>query len=228
MKKVLTICMVAVLALSLTVTAFAAPNGFVSSPSENTAPTEITFTPADEDCTASLVITPFSEKEELPEALENLLETARNQIETSTDLTKLNSVLANLANEMKIKGEDLAVSDLFDIHVTGCEYHDGHTDFDIVLSADMLKNFVALLHMQKDGTWEMVSDAKVTGNGNHLAFSVDSFSPFAIVVNTNGEGAQVPQTDDNMFYIAAVVMAVSAVALVVIAVITCKKKSSKA
>ena len=225
MKKVLTICLMMVLVMSLTMTAFAAPNGFVSSPSEDAAPKLVSFTPSDDECTARLVITPYGERETLPDALEAMMENARNQIVGSTDLTKLNADLAALAAKLKIKGEDLAVSDLFDIHVTGCNYHDGHTDFDIVLSADMLKHFVGLLHMQKDGSWELVSDAKVTGNGEHLAFSVESFSPFAIVVETSGQGAEIPKTgDDNMFYVYAAIMAVSAVALVVIAVVTCKKK----
>ena len=179
MKKVLVICLTVVFMMSMTLTAFAATGGFVSSPSGNPAPEKVEFKPADEDCTATLVITPYSEKQELSEAIKTMMETAYTAIKGSTDISTLSADLAKIAKDAKIKGTDLAVSDLFDIHVTGCDYHDGHTDFDIVLSADSLKNFVALLHMNKNGEWEVVEDAKVIKNGEHLAFSVDSFSPFS-------------------------------------------------
>ena len=68
---------------------------------------------------------------------------------------------------------------------SGCTDHDDHDNFEVVLAAETLENFVALLHMKSDGTWELIENADVTGEGTHLTFTVDSFSPFAIVVNTN-------------------------------------------
>ncbi|MBQ3547589.1 MAG: hypothetical protein IJA44_03845 [Clostridia bacterium] len=221
MKKVLVICLTVVFMVSMTLTAFAAPGSFVSSPSGNPAPQKVEFKPADEDCTATLVITPYSEKNELPTALKAMMEKAYNDIKGTDDLTTLNAALAKLAKDLKIKSSDLAVSDLFDIHVTGCDYHDEHVDFDIVLAADSLKNFVGLLHMNKNGDWELVEGAKVIANGEHLAFSVDSFSPFAVVVNTAAKPSQTG--DSNMIPVYVAIMAVSALALVVILVKSKKK-----
>ena len=216
MKKVLVICLTVVFMMSMTLTAFAATGSFVSSPTGNPAPQKVEFKPADEDCTATLVITPYSDKKELPAAIKTLMEKAYNAIKGSDDISTFNADLAALAKSKKIKGSDLAVSDLFDIHVTGCDYHDGHTDFDIVLSADSFKNFVGLLHMNKNGEWELVKDAKVIANGEHLSFSVDSFSPFAVVVNTKANPSQTG--DNSMIPLYVAIMAVSALAIVVILV----------
>ncbi len=184
MKKLFAICMIVVMLVAMSANAFAATNGFVSSPSENAAPKVEAFDPADENCTATLNITAYADKHTLPEALRTLLEQAYASIADSADLTKLNADLANLVKEKGYDITKLAVADLFDIHPTDCEFHDGHTDFDITLSADTLSQFVGLIHMNKDGVWELVTDAKVINNGEHLEFSVESFSPFAIVVNT--------------------------------------------
>lgn len=218
MKKVMAILLSVVMVFSMSFLATAATsNGFVSSPSTKPAPEVVTFEPADDECTAKLVITPYSEKEELSEALEALLDKAKDTITNSKNLTELNSKLASIAKSKNIKGEKLAVSDLFDIHVTGCDFHDGHVDFDIVLAADTLSHFVGLLHMNKDGVWELVEDAKVTGNGEHLVFSVESFSPFAIVVDTTELASNPPQTGDNSkIYLYIGIMAVSALAVLVI------------
>lgn len=217
MKKILAICLMVVLLMGMTVNVFAAPNGFVSSPSITPAPKVESFKPADDDCSAQLVITPYSEKEKIPEELDALLQKAKNEVASAKDLTELNENLAKLVKDMNIDSKNLAVSDLFDLHVTGCNFHEGHVDFDIVLSADTLSHFVGLLHMKKGGSWELVKDAKVTNNGEHLVFSVDSFSPFAIVVDTTQSKADSPQTGDNSkIYLYAVIMAASALALVVI------------
>lgn len=221
MKKVLVICLALIMVMSMSLTAFAATNGFVSSPTSKPAPDVIEFTPADEDCTAHLAITPYGEKEELPNTLQTMMDKAYDEVRTSTDLSKLNADLAKLATDKNIKAENLAVSDLFDIHVTGCDYHDGHIDFDITLDAEMLSRFVALLHMKKDGTWELVKDAKVANNGEHLQFSVESFSPFAIVVDTDS-----PKTGaSSMLWLYIVLMVVSASALVAIWVRAKKHKA---
>ncbi len=223
MKKVLAICLTAVLMLSMGLIAFAAPNGFANSPSGNPAPEVEKFEPADEDCTAYLVITPLAEKNELSPELKSKFEKAYNDITTTSDMTKLNADFAALVKEMKLEAGDLAVSDLFDIHVAGCDYHDGHVDFDIVLDAETLSHFVALLHMNKDGVWELVKDAKVVNNGEHLAFSVESFSPFAIVIDNSAAG---PQTGDNsMIYLYAAIMALSAAALIFVAIRARKQKA---
>lgn len=247
MKKVLAICLMAVMVVSMVVSVIAAPGGFVSSPSGNPAPIVIDFMCNSANCTGKLVITPYGERQTLSDYLREMSEKAYDLIAQSTDLTELNADLAKVAADRNIAGKNLAVSALFDIHVTGCDNHEEHVDFDITLDAESLHSFVGLLHMNKDGIFELVSDAKVVNNGEHLQFSVDSFSPFAIVVeteddasgegsgnvsgNVSGEGSgdasgDTPQTGDNsMIHIYAIIMVVSAVALVVITVISKKKKA---
>lgn len=216
MKKILMICMAAIMAASMCMAALAAPGGFISSPPGQPAPEIDSFTPVDDDCTAGAVITPYGDRDELTDAQKELLEEAYNEIVNADNLAELNVDLAKLAEELDIDVDGLAVSDFFDIHEINCENHEEHKDFVLVLNADTLKNFVCLLHMNKDGEWELVSDAEVIGDGTQLKFSVDSFSPFAIVVNTT---TLPPQTNDNgMFYIYLALMVLSAVALVVVAV----------
>ena len=214
MKKVLAICMMFALLATMSVSAFAATNGFVSSPSENSAPTIVEFDPADENCTATLNITAYGDKHTLPDALRTLLEQAYNSIANADDLTKLNAALADLVKKEGYDSTKLAVSDLFDIHPSDCEFHDGHLDFDVTLSADTLTHFVALLHMNKDGVWELVADAKVTNNGEHLEFSVETLSPFAIIVNTGDAPAPAPNYTWVYIAVAAVVVIGAAVAVV--------------
>ena len=220
MKKVLVICLVMLMVAILGVTAFAAPNGFVSSPSGNAAPDVESFEPSDEDCTATLVVTPYGDKHELSKTLQAMLDAAYNSIVNADDLTSLNDDLAKIVKDRNLDSKKLAVSDLFDIHVAGCDYHEEHVDFDVTLSADTLSHFVALLHMNKDGEWELVADARVANNDEHLIFSVESFSPFAIVIDTS---ASSPDTGDSaMIYVGA--MAASAVAFVVLLVVINRKK----
>lgn len=209
MKKIFSFLLSVALVASMSVTALAA-GGFVSSPTGKPAPEVESFEPSDDDCTAEIVVTPYGDRDELSADLLALLEKAYGEILGADDLTKLNTDLAALAKKLGVDAKDLAVSDLFDIHLTNCDNHDEHTGFDIVLSADTFKNFVGLLHMNKDGEWELVKDAKVINDGEHLSFSVDSFSPFAVVVDTTGG-----QTGDNgMIFVYALIMVASASALV--------------
>lgn len=216
MKKIFAICMIVVMLVAMSVNAFAATNGFVSSPSENPGPKVEDFKPSDEACTATLNITAYGDKHTLPEALCTLLEQAYDSIADSTALTDLNTALADLVSKKGYDSAKLAVADLFDIHPSDCDFHDGHMDFDVTLSADTLSHFVALLHMNKNGEWELVDNAKVTNNGEHLEFSVDSFSPFAIVVNTDevAPGAGTIIGNGNLVIIIAVVVACAVVAVV--------------
>ena len=221
MKKVLAVCMMLVLLVTMSVNVFAATNGFVSSPSENSAPTIVDFDPADENCTATLNITAYGDKHTLPDALRILLEQAYDSIANADDLTKLNTAFADLVKKKGYDSTKLAVSDLFDMHPSDCEFHDGHTDFDVTLSADTLSHFVALLHMNKDGVWELVTDAKVTNNGEHLEFSVESFSPFAIIVNTGDE----PAANNTWIYVVIAAVVVVAGCAVVAMVVAKRKKA---
>ena len=222
MKKILTVSLAIVMLVCINLTAFAAPNGFVSSPTGNGAPTVVEFKPANDQCTAKLVITPYGDRGNLPQVLQELMQKAYDAIVNAKDLTELNADFAKLVKEKGVDPKNLAVSDLFDIQVPDCDFHDGHTEFDVVLTAETLKHFVGMLHMNKNGQFEFVSDAKVVGD--HLHFSVESFSPFAIVVDTSVEDT--PTTgDDATVYICTATLIVSALGIVVIG-IKSKKQSA--
>lgn len=178
-----------IMVVSMSVTAFAAPGAFVYSPSLIPAPTVVEFKPADKDCTAELVITAYTARNDLSADARNMLERAYVSIAGTTDLTKLNSDLAKLVTKNKIDPANLAVSDLFDAHAINCGPHDEHDKFSVTIKADTLEKFVALLHMNKNGEWELVKDAKVSKDGEHLEFTIDSFSPFVIVVDNAAEAA---------------------------------------
>lgn len=217
MKKILAICLMMLLVMNMSVAAFAAPGSFVISPSGRPAPGVVTFEPKDDGCIAVLVVTPYVDKDKLPDALKDQLEKAYNDILAADDLKNLCDDLADAAGKKNLK-----VSDLFNIHTTDCDAHDSHKDFDVVLEADSLKNFVGLMYRDSNGKWIMVKDAKVSGN--HLKFSLEGFqgsAPFAIVVGT---GTNAPQTGDiGSIYPYLIVMAVSALALIALVVIYRKK-----
>lgn len=218
MKKVLAIYLVMLMVLTMSVSVFAAPGSFVSSPSGNPVPRIVNFNPRNDACAAQLIITAYADRPMLPDALRALMEQAYNDIAGTNDLTSLNADLAKIAKNKNMDTTKLAVSDLFDLHMVGCDYHEGHTYFDITLEADTLDRYVALLHMNKNGEWELVEDAKVENNGDHLTFSVEGFSPFAIVVDTSVD-VDDPETGDNsMIQVYATIMVISALAAVVILV----------
>lgn len=224
MKKFVTICLMLALIASLSLHAFADPGSFISSPSLNPSPVIIEFQPGDPGCTAVLVITPYGDRDELPENLLALIQRAYATIAGTEDLTTLNADLAQLAAGLKIEGNNLAVSDLFDIHMTGCDYHEEHKEFDIVLKAESLNRFVGLLHMNQDGEWELVADAHVEGE-DHLVFSVDSFSPFAIVVDTTD---RTPDTlDTAKIFTYGTIMTASAMLLVIVLIQSRKREQEQ-
>ena len=206
MKKVLTICLVLVMALCLCASVVASANGFLVSPSGRPAPIVVEFKAHDPACTARLIITPYGERV-------TMLEKAFQMIVNCDDLTELNADLKELAAQLNIPGDKLAVSELFDIHMEGCDYHEEHRYFDIILSAEALENFVGLLHLRQDGEFELIADAKVTHEGDHLEFTVESFSPFAIVVDTTKNS---PTGDNGMIFVCLALMLVSGVAVVLL------------
>lgn len=226
MKRALALLMTVILAVGMSVNIAADPGGFYSSPYAKEAPDLVSFKPSNDACTAKIIITPLSKKGTLPDDLRAMLEKAYTQILNSTDVSTLNADLAKLAASKNIAGTDLAVSTLFDIHETDCVGHENHHNFDVVLSTDLLNRFVGLLHMKADGTWELLTDTEVINNGTELKFTVDSFSPFAVVVNAgnNSDHPQTNDTDNGLLPVYIAVMAVSAAALVFVII---KRKKNK-
>ncbi len=223
MKKVLAICLALVMVVSAAMMAFAAPGGFVSSPSGNEAPVIISVIYEDGSCNPKVVITPYSERETLGEEKEEDMDDAYDEIAANKNLSGLCSELSSIAASKNIPVSRLAISDLFDIST----YHYGDHDFcgsvTIKVGAETLKNFVALLHRDIDGTWEVVPDVVVNVQEGTITFSADEFSPYAVVVDTGVN--DIPDTGANI-YIPAIAMVVSALSLVV--VLFSMKKKQKA
>ena len=221
MKKLLAVSLAVILVFSLGFTTFA--NGFVQSPSNNSAPVVDEAETKNETagCTAEIEITPYSERDELPAELKKQMEDVYKKISEATDVSALSTELKSFCDKNKINTKDLAVSDLFDIAYEGCTAHDGHGQFTIALKAETLKNFVALLHY--DGSkFELVEGAKVSADGTKLTFKIDDFSPFAIVVNT--KGTSTGDTFNLGLWIA--ILSASVVALAAVAFIGFKRKKA--
>lgn len=215
MKNILVAILSVMMAVSLAVTGFAA--SFVSSPSGNSAPTVDSFDFEDDSCVADIQVTPYSQRNTLSPDVKDAIEGAYDEIKATNDVSSLNADLAALAASKEIKGKNLAVSDLFDVSGVGCGDHGDHDKVTISLKAETLDNFVGLLHLV-DGEWELVSNATVSGDV--LTFTVDSLSPFAIVVDATPDS---PPTGDN----GNVYLLVAVAALSLVAALICFKKARK-
>lgn len=223
MKKVLVVFLSFVMLASMSLTVFAAPGVFVTSPSGNPAPKLDSFTPGSSDCNGKLIITPYSERDTLPSDQKDAIEKAYKSIASTDDVSTLNSELSKISSGKAREAAKLAVSDLFNAHIEGCTEHEKHVGSEVVLSAETLERFVALIRFNDNGEWEIVSSAEVINDGKSLKFSSDSFGPFAIVVNTQ---IDTPRTGDaTMTYVCVTVMALCALALVVIAVKSRKQRA---
>ena len=223
MKKFITVLLVFTMVMSLSLAVVAAPGAFQESPSKNQAPELVEFGNESEDCLARIIITAYANRDQLPEDTRKAIEDAYKIILESNVTGSLDEVLKPFADTLGIEVSDLAVSDLFDISMVGCDVHEGHGNFHIKLKADTLKNFVCLLHFY-NGEIRVVKDAKVVHDGECLEFTEDEFSPFAIVVNTVAQEPITPPTGDS-YMIFAVVAAVSALVLVVLVI---KQKKDRA
>lgn len=222
MKKALAIGLALVIAVSATMMVFAAPGGFVSSPSGNEAPVIITVSYEDGSCEPRIVVTPYSERDSLEIEKEEDMNEAYDEIAANKDLSALCSELSAVAASKNIPVANLAVSDLFDVST----YHNGDHDYcgsvTVKIGAETLNSFVALLHRDLDGTWEVVPDVIVNISEGTLTFSADRFSPYAIVVDADSN--DVPNTGANIF-VPATAMVVSAVALAFV-LFSMKKKQT--
>ncbi len=222
MKKFITVCLMILMLVSMSTFVFAENGGFIQSPSSNQAPELVEGENEADDCVAQILITAYADRENLSEEVRTKLEESYKEIMENANLSALNEELEEIAKDNGVKSTDFAVSDMFDITATHCESHDEHGHFDIVLKAETLKNFVCLLHYF-NGEWHIVPDAKVTGNGEHLEFTAEEFSPFAIVVNTAAPGADEPQ---NNLTVAIYGIVIAVIALILLLLLGKKKKNN--
>ncbi len=206
MKRALVFCTVLVLAFSMSISAFAA-GGFISSPSNNPAPKveEVVAEGVPDGVEFVLEVTPYKDAENLDPVVEAELKQAYADIKAATDLTALVSELGDVAKNQNVDVKNLAVSDLVDISANT----DEHGAVRIKLNSNQLQNFVALLH-KHNNEWTVVESAKIVNGA--LTFSVNDFSPFAIVVEKESTS---PETGDASIYIWAILALASAAAATV-------------
>lgn len=206
MKKLVSIVLAVILATTVCVSALAAPNGFVESPSNQKGPEIIEGD--------GIVVTPFGDRDELPDDVRDVLEEAYNSILNADNLGDLCEALEDLANELGVPVKNLVVSELFEL-----SYENGEQDkagnFVVTLKDDSFKDFFALMKYE-DGKWVLIDDAKL-GDGNKLSFTAGKLpAPFAVVVNPNGSNSgdadnEVPQTGDNSRVFTAVAICAGSV-----------------
>lgn len=225
MKKFVLLCAVMALCLTAIVPVSADPGSFVVSPSQRQAPEFVEATPEVECDNASLTITAYGDRNDLPENLRKQIEAAYTAIAGAKNLGDLNGDLAALAAKLGLKLEDLSVSELFDIGCSDCDDHDSHGYFDITIASDFLKNFVCLLHYT-NGEWKIVDGATVSEDGKQLSFREKDFSPFAIVVGDVAPAVEEPGTNGALvvFWIIGGVGVVALVAGGAVALSITKKK----
>lgn len=219
MKKALAIILALVIVVCAGVMAFA-EGGFVSSPSGNDAPTIVEIIYEDGSCRPRVVVTPYADREDLEDEKEDDMNEAYTEIYSNKDLTQICPGLKEVSVKLGKNYLNFAVSDLFDVSLYHNLPHNFCGSITIKLEAETLKNFVALLHRNANGKWEVVPDVIINAAESTLTFSAQDFSPYAIVVDTAADSA--PNTGSNI-YIPAIVMFVSAVSLVAV-LISLKKK----
>ncbi len=224
MKKIFVLLLVVVMSLSVSVSAYAAPNGFTVSPGANLAPELVEFDKESLDCLARLVVTAYVDRFSLPDDTRALIEKAYADIVAADDLSVLSDELRALAGTLGVDTKLLAVSDLFDISYYDCDDHSGHGGFSLVLKPETLQGFVGLLHL-KDGKWDLVENAKIEADGAHLSFSVDTLSPFAIVVQSE-EGSEKPPASGDRIPVGAIAMLVVSVCAGAVVLVSYKKKKA--
>lgn len=215
MKKIITVFLIFTMILSMSLAVAADPGAFLNSPSKNPAPVLVDYDNASEDCLAQVIVTAYANRHLLPDDVRAELEAAYKLIVESRVTGALDPVLKDFADALGVNISDLAVSDLFDVRAVGCDAHENHGHFDITLKADTLKDFVCLLHFY-NGEIRVVKDAKVTQNGEHLEFTEDEFSPFAIVVNTAPQEPSTPPTNDNFVFFVTVAVISGLILLVLV------------
>ena len=210
MKKIMMLCMVVLMMVSLCIPAVAAAGGFMSSPSANQAPELIGAENKNKNCEAEIIITAYANRDQLSDDKRQALEAAYAEIVGTEDLSTLNKKVKKMAKKLGVDVSELAVSDLFDISMTECADHAKHGKFDITLQAETLENFVCLLHYY-DGEWNVVKKAEISKE-DYLEFSQAEFSPFAIVAYT---GEQNIQKDESALIVGIIVASAATVGVAV-------------
>lgn len=221
MKKLIALLLAIIMLAALSVSAIAATaDNFTKSPSNTGAP-EMTYDWTDpvSGCDPELTITPYKDRETKPE-IKTAIEAAYDEIVHSQP-----SLRSLIITNGTLRGTNLMVSQLFDIsfddtahtHTFGMNKTHNAT---IKLTGDEVKNFMYLLHYTYDtatpanSTWEIVNYTRTTEDT--ISFTVNSLSPFAIVVKNTTSEPTSPATGASASIacaVGAVVFGVAGVAL---------------
>jgi hypothetical protein len=181
MKKVFVALVALVMVLTMAVPAWADDDSpFVSSPTTNQAPT-VSEAKDEAGNSVTVTVTSFGKRDDLPAESSKKLETAYQSIVQAEKVATLNDDITKVAQDKKVKTDNLAVSDLFDIDLGT---PDAQGNVTVNLEVESLDNFVCLLHFNGE-SWDVVDNAKV--EGGKLTFSMSAFSPFAIVVDAGAD-----------------------------------------
>lgn len=207
MKKIITLILAITMVFASAVSVFAVQDGFVESPSKDSVSLD-SFDNESDGCNAVIIVTPYSDVDELEDTKEQENKDAYNEIvEKAEAFLKALKKLASLKN---IDLSRLAVSEVFDVSYYEAAGHDGHGAFTITVSVKNLENFVGLLH-RHNGEWQVVENASL--NGDKITFTVDELSPFAIVVDTDAQNPEIPNTNTVADMTAQTLISAAAVAL---------------
>ncbi|MBO5701995.1 MAG: hypothetical protein J6S71_06115 [Clostridia bacterium] len=212
MKRFFAFFMTVVLVVAMSVPAFAALGGFISSPSGVPAPQVSDFKPVTPDCTGKIVVTSWADRHTLDDATRARFEKAYNDI-INLNSDANNELLAVMKDFEKSHGldhKDLAVGSLFDISSYNCTHHEKHEGFIITLKPEVFGNIVGVAHLTANG-WEVVEDTMDEANQT-ITFQVSTLSPFALVYNTNPGGSS-STGDSSNAWIYVSIMVASVVAL---------------
>lgn len=214
MKKLVALCLTLVLALSLSVSAFAANGAFISSPSANKAPELV-------DTDPEIKVTPYADRDDLVDLDTEEMEEAYRQIANVIENNAFSQALKELAKEQGKASSELSVSDLFHVNVEDAT-PDEQGGYTITIKLEDLENFIGL--MQFNGTeWKNVEIISIDKENGTVTFRVTESGPIAVIVD-NGTGSSTPPTGDNaMMYLG--VCLVAAAGLVVVLVNSKKKRA---
>ena len=175
MKKIIACALVLVMALAIPTAVLA--DTFLSSPGTHEAPKLDDAKVTPEAWDGEIIVTPFSEKDTLPaEELEKLM-AAYDEIKGADAVTDLQKKLEEIAKDLGVSVDKLAVSTLFNIHAT----KEGLDSATLTLTSDKFENLVSLLHYNGE-KWEIVD---VKAEGKTITFTADDFSPYAAIVATD-------------------------------------------
>lgn len=216
MKKVISVVLALMMVLSMSISAFAATNAFIESPSGNPAPKLENVDHGDPDCDANVIITPYVDRDQLRDKIREVIEEAYESIKNNEEDSSLDKAFDKLDSD-----DDLAISDLFNLDYTDCDAHDKHQPVTITVSAETLDHFVGLL-VYVDGEWKVVEGAKIDKAATTLIFTASEFGPYAIVVDSAFSGNSPSTGDPGINWIWFALLAVSGLGLITVGVISKK------